>query len=294
MFRYVFLPFFVSFLLWALGGCVSLTGGKRPGVAIPDRPSSAVSGSEFARKIDRYSVGQRELAILEELKKGNVPDFLRDFVPVALKGKRGIKATVWVAPDYLAIGNDSDFVRFPMNPITAQRVADQFKCVLPTKKLVDIIYRSADVKLSPSTLRPDKSMVQTSQWLKHHQLIEAKMHQSDHGRLVAGHKKDVVISNRLRQNRARVAIYGWHRKSGKAIQPLSTIHGNHYADYSHGIRLIASLMQVNGKWVQVSEVLSDPELVHLLSDEGPIRQYRYETEGVEVRTDWAFLDVSCS
>lgn len=294
MFRQIFLPFLVSFLLWTLGGCASLNWGRKPDLAIPARPSSALSGSDFAKKIDRYSVGQRELAILEELKKGNVPDFLRDFVPVSINGKRGIKATVWVAPDYLAIGDNADFVRFPMNPITAQRVADQFKCVLPTKKLVDIIYRAADIKLSPSTLRPGKSMVQTSQWLKHHQLIEKKMNKFYQGRLVAGHKKDVVISNRLQQYRARVAIYGWHRRSGKAIQPLSTIHGNHYADYSHGIRLIASMMQVNGKWMPVSEVLSDPGLVHLLSDEGPIRQYRYETEGVNVRTDWAFLEPSCS
>lgn len=294
MLGHIFLPVLASFLLWTLGGCASLLGTKKPSIAIPDRPSSALSGSEFAKRIDSYSAGQRELAILGELKKGNLPDFLRDFVPVSIRGKRGISATVWVSSDYLAIGNDNDFVRFPMNPITAQRVADQFGCVLPTKKLVDIIYRSADVKLSPSTLRPGKSMVQTRQWLKHHRLIENKMHRSDRGRLVAGHKKDVVISNRLRRYRARVAIYGWHRKNGIAIQPLSTIHGNHYADYSHGIRLVASMMQVNGHWVPVSQVLADPELVHLLSDEGIIEQYRYKTKGVKVRTDWAYLEASCS
>ena len=47
----------------------------------------------------------------------------------------------WIMPDYLAIGADDDFVRIPMSPITAQSVADKFGCLLPTRKMVDEIYR---------------------------------------------------------------------------------------------------------------------------------------------------------
>ncbi|MEQ1808096.1 MAG: ABC transporter substrate binding protein, partial [Burkholderiaceae bacterium] len=42
----------------------------------------------------------------------------------------------------------------------------------------------------------------------------------EHGQLTAGHQKDVVISNQLTQHPDRVAIYGWHRTNGIAIQPL--------------------------------------------------------------------------
>ena len=50
-------------------------------------------------------------------------------------------------PDYLALGSNEDFVQIPMNPLTAQRIADQTGTSLPTKKIVDDVYRQAEVKL---------------------------------------------------------------------------------------------------------------------------------------------------
>jgi hypothetical protein len=60
------------------------------------------------------------------------------------------------------------------------------------------------------------------------------------GKLVAGNKKDVIISNRIYNDTSNchVVIYGWHKTNGKAIQPLYARHLNSWADYSHGIRLI--------------------------------------------------------
>ena len=89
--------------------------------------------------------------------------------------------------------------------------------------------------------------------------------------LVSGHKKDVVLTNRLATRPGQIAIYGWHRASGDPIQPLSTVHGAGYADYSHGIRLVAGMALVNGRWRSVREILSDSLLSNVFSDEGPIR-----------------------
>ncbi len=36
-----------------------------------------------------------------------------------------------------------------------------------------------------------------------------------------------------------LAIYGWHRENGVAIQPLTIVHKDTYVDYSHGIRLVS-------------------------------------------------------
>jgi len=90
------------------------------------------------------------------------------------------------------------------------------------------------------------------------------------GLLVSGDKKDVVLSNRLERNPGKIAIYGWHRLDGAPIQPLSTIHGACYADYSHGIRLVSETMLVDGEPRSVYDVLQDPALAGILSDEGPI------------------------
>ena len=91
------------------------------------------------------------------------------------------------------------------------------------------------------------------------------------GPLVAGHKKDIVTTNRLKEKPNRVAIYGWHKLDGKPIQPLTIVHGDTYVDYSHGVRLVAREVLLDGRAAQIEDVLRDPALAPLLSAEGPIR-----------------------
>jgi hypothetical protein len=90
------------------------------------------------------------------------------------------------------------------------------------------------------------------------------------GELVSGDKKDVVMTNRLASNVGRIAIYGWHRGPGQPIQPLSTVHGANYADYSHGIRMISEVALINGELRSVYDILRDSTVAKVLSDEGPI------------------------
>ena len=75
----------------------------------------------------------------------------------------------------------------------------------------------------------------------------------------------------------RVAIYGWHRLNGQPIQPLSLVHGNKYADYSHGVRFVTNTMDVDGKKVLVQEALRNNDSSILLSDEGAIKTPRLRT-----------------
>jgi hypothetical protein len=88
------------------------------------------------------------------------------------------------------------------------------------------------------------------------------------GSLVAGPKKDLVITAREAQQPGRLAIYGWFHGDGTPIQPLSLLHSDKYVDFSHGIRLVADEMTLDGRARSVFEVLADPGLAALLSDEG--------------------------
>src|SRR5438105_606332 len=139
-------------------------------------------------------------------------------------------------PDYLAIGSDEDFVRMPMRPSSATEIARAFDCSLPTRKMVNDIYGNAEVKLEPRPLTEQRAAVRT--FVQHNEIIEEQRAGKPLGQLVAGDKKDVVISNKLKDNFNKVAIYGWHMLDGKAIQPLYTGHEAFYVDYSHGIRLV--------------------------------------------------------
>jgi hypothetical protein len=232
---------------------------------IPPRPSNAPGGKAFAESIADLPAKARENAIVAEVTRGNIPDFLRRFVTVRVDNGG---ATFDVMPDYLAIGSDADFVRMPMTPQSATIIADAFGCALPTRKMVDDIFREALIKLEPRPMTKDRETVET--FLAHNDIIESQRQGKPLGELVAGHKKDVVVSNRLKEKSGKVAIYGWHKPDGKPIQPLYVGHVDWYVDYSHGIRLVKKTVTIDGKPRDIGEVLRDPELSKLLSDEGPI------------------------
>lgn len=244
---------------------------------IPARAAQDLTGSQFAQYVSKMNSQEREEAILEEISKGNLPEFLRKLVPVELRCQlengQHLTATIFVTPDYLAIGSDSDFLRIPMNLHTAVTVAERFGFVLPTRKMVDAIYLQSRYHLTPQPLPAGPQMRSTEYYSTHNQLIEEQVHAvgAPLGALVSGDKKDVVMSNRLAINLGRIAIYGWHRGPGEPIQPLSTVHGANYADYSHGIRLISQWALINGKLQSIRQLLQNPSTARVLSDEGPIR-----------------------
>jgi hypothetical protein len=110
------------------------------------------------------------------------------------------------------------------------------------------------------------------------------------GTLIGGTKKDVVISNRIRNELKPlvpkpVVIYGWHQLNGVPIQSLYNGHGETYADYSHGIRLVQEAVLLNGSPTTVSAILKDSDFSAILSDEGPIPFPRYGDEPTGVETE---------
>jgi hypothetical protein len=265
--------------------------------AIPARSLHDLTGSQFVRHVSLMDAREREQAVLEELSKGNLPEFLRKFVPVALQCELGggekLVATIFVTPDYLAIGSDRDFLRIPMNLHTALAVAERFGFVLPTRKMVDAIYLQARHRLVPQPLPAGDQMRSTQYYWTHNELIDDQEQAlgAQLGDLISGDKKDVVVTNRLVQHMGRIAIYGWHRAPGEPIQPLSTVHGANYADYSHGIRLISRWALIDGKPRLIRDVLENPATARVLSDEGPID---LGWKAVTTRLDAATIDAARS
>jgi hypothetical protein len=244
--------------------------------SIPSRSSQALTGSQFAESVSNMDRQQREHAILSQILEGNLPGFLRTVVPVklscALESGKTLAATIFVLPEYLAIGSDSDFLRIPINLHTATAIADRFGFVLPTRKIVDAIYQHSTCHFTPQPLPAGPQMTSTAYYRVHNQMIDqqAQTRGFPLGALVAGHKKDVVLTNRLSSKPGRIAIYGWHRRAGEPIQPLSTVHGAGYADYSHGIRLVARMALIENRLRSVYDILQDSLLARVLSDEGAI------------------------
>lgn len=247
---------------------------------LPSRAPDAIPGSAFARRVASMTESEREKAIRGELLAGNVPSFIRIFTPVRLQATlacgRTVHVTACVSSDYLAIGSDRDFLFVPMRLATALAVATRYGFTLPTSRLVDAIYAQAAIRLSPQPLPAGDQMRSTPYYLRHTELIEAQRASlgARLGLLTSGHKKDVVITGRLSRFPDRVAIYGWHRATDSPIQPLSTVHGANYADYSHGVRLVSSTVLVDGAAMPMFDVLADPDLSRVLNGDGPIANLR--------------------
>jgi hypothetical protein len=253
-------------------------------LALPPRSANAPDGDAFAHKIATLDLDARDRAIAAEFLAADVPDFLRKFCPVNVTNIFGgvtNVATYFVAPDYLAIGSDTNYFFAPISPDTAQRIADKLNCTLPTPKMVDAIYAAAEVKLAPSPIPPSAAMTTVPVFVQHNETIWAQRMALTNlyplGALVAGHKKDVVISRRLAVATNNIAIYGWHRTNGVPIQPLYLGHAWWWVDYSQCIRLVSQTMLVNGEEKSIAEVLADPKLCGLISDEGVITNARYRT-----------------
>lgn len=264
--------------------------GAAQTLSLPPRPAKAPSGSELARQITDLDLAARERRIESEVLSGNVPNYLRRLCPVPIRqeaGGRTNTAVVYVAPEYLAVGNDQDYLIVPLSPSAAQRIADALECVLPTRKIVDAIYAAAEVRLAPVPIAPSAAMTTVPVFAEHNRVVwsqrQAQLDQHPLGALVAGHKKDVVLSPRLRDSPGKVAIYGWHRANGTAIQPLYLGHSATWVDYSQCIRLVSRHIVLNGQPDTAERVLRDPVLCEVLSDEGPFAATRYPTREPDSR-----------
>ncbi len=258
---------------------IAKTSGRCPSRLardMPRRPGNAQDAGTVMTSVRGMDGSKRDRHVLREILAGNMPGFLRSLRPVNIKGTAAdgtpAEITICVTPDYLALGSDRNFVRVPLGLRAATRIGGEFNMLLPTPRMVDMIYRAADLQLAPSPMSPGPQMTSTEYLLRHNATVEAQRKRAGAapGTLISGHKKDLVLTNRLASKRGRVAIYGWHRRNGRPIQPLSTVHGAAYADYSHGVRLVSRTAFLNGKPVDLRGLIADPQYAGLLSNEGPV------------------------
>lgn len=254
------------------------------------RKADALTGSAFAKSIADSSITleQREKIIFKEIKDGNVPNFLRKLIKITDSLNSDLEVdkiyiSYYVLPDYFCIGNDEDFFYIPMTPILAQKVADLTKCSLLTRKMVDKVYKNATIKLEPKPIPPTKAMTSIPVFIAHNQMIKTQLKDFDAqhktSKLTAGHKKDIIISNKIYgEKSARVVIYGWHKLDGKPIQPVYNKHTNIWADYSHGVRLVQHGIIINHNDVEILTTMKKVLVgldAYLLSDEGKIEKPFY-------------------
>lgn len=235
---------------------------------------SRMSGTRFIDSVRNLPQDERERRIFEEVAKGNVPDFVlrQNFRPVSVSAVidgRQVSATFRVSADYIAVGTNQDYVRMPMSPLLAQRIAAHLGCVLPASRMVDLVDEEskrqggfqrfyAAPEIASRVTDPDtgrkvgarwnirKYGAYEGRWMKsaafaeeQSRMVDDDLHSSARqDGIRSGHKKDIVYHPEA-ERRRNVAIYH------KGIQGLNYVtHENTYADYSHGARLVDPMVSL--------------------------------------------------
>lgn len=148
------------------------------------------------------------------------------------RGERWLVASRYIAP--VSIGQ-------------ALALARANGAELPTKDLVDAIWRAADLKVEPVTMSPNRG-ADPRQHAQHAAAVEAAIGGRPFA-LVAGTHKDIAICAN-----GRAGLYGWHRRDGRIIQDCNTsAHDHAYLDYSQGVRLVK---RVTGERVALDAIVS--------------------------------------
>ncbi len=132
----------------------------------------------------------------------------------------------YVSPVYLA-------------PVARKDIALACKawgCEVPSKDLVDAIWRAADVRLSPNIFFRHPITASNAASMKAYEsqrrIIEMRLPETF--RLVVGTHKDFAIVD----DSGRIDLYGWHQMNGDLIEHGRTSHNASYVDYSQGLRLV--------------------------------------------------------
>lgn len=264
---------------------------------LPKRPENALAGSEFVEKVlgidlekfrenprqlGSLSKIERENAILEQIELGNIPEFLRRPKAVIIKGLDGGEVKTYVMPDYIAIGSDEDFVRVPLSPIIAQALAQKYGFSLPTKTIVEETYQQAGKRVvGPSYSHPAEFQINSAFldsagfYLRSDQDIKAQLLGVPLGTLVAGGKKELVVSPHVSGRQASEAIdfYGLYGADGIPIQRTPG-HGREcgyrHTEYALGVRFVSPVVVVTKssgerKVLRMDEALRDPVIAKMIS-----------------------------
>jgi hypothetical protein len=279
--------FFRIPLLWFVVVILFHNAGFAQTLNLPARPANAPGGAAFKELLlplsfesSNRQLSPREVAILGQILQGNVPNWMRNLSLVTtnatINGTNHI-VSYYVTPEYIAIGSDQDYFLMPMTPMLGQRIADSLNCSLTTAKMVDDIWKKAPAHLSPSPITYVPEFITIPYYDQHNTTVrgqrDAITNSFPIGTLTGGYKKDVIIANRIYTNFANssitnvVVIYGWHYLDGSHIQDVYNGHEEGYADYSHGIRLVQMGLTVDGQPNTVTNVLTNPNLAALLSDD---------------------------
>lgn len=169
--------------------------------------------------------------------------------------------------------------RFPVSATLAQQCADIMNVSLVTSKISDLSYQQAKIIENASLLSPGADMHtidKSKQWNK---IIETK--RNFRNGLFRDCGKTWILSNKLTNSNSAIN-YGFYDKNSphsnlkniKMWQTKGTKHDRLHTDYSQVLIVMKKECEVDGKLMDVIDVMKNKDLCNLISDEGVLNFVR--------------------
>ena len=149
----------------------------------------------------------------------------------------------------------------------AMRLAREFGCVLPTQKITDAICTQAGAKALPVSLPNMELRKAGNYYLALQNEEKALFEQFPDGTLFAGHRKDLVLTEKSRNPLRNGTLYQSCVQKNKPVNLNYLMEGN-YPEHTAGVRLMSRKVLINGQEKDIGEVLNDPVYAQLLAYEG--------------------------
>lgn len=238
---------------------------------------------------------EREQEILNQVKAGNYKCSWSTLTAV----HKQHTAEFYVFSDALIIPLEMESgvikdVRVNVSAKTQQDIADLLGCSLLTTKLADMMWTQKNITLPPYPMSITSS---TTGMIKHSNSIDTQLANLEYSMgLVCTVGKHWVLDNDTLLHSGKACNYGWHfegrsfqgitgeiccgmmkDKSGqyvRLIQGRGWAHDPHHVDYSQICVLVMKSCLVDGSYMQIDQVASDPELSYLLNYSGILKVLR--------------------
>jgi hypothetical protein len=260
-----------------------------------------MKGSEFLKLVWDMSDPKRDALALSTMLAGNTPEFMEHLQTCrtsAVIDGGDYELTYLTPPDYLSIGTNEDFVRWPLIQPSLQSFCDArmlvsasdptdrtSKFYIPSKKIVKNTWQSTSFKIDPQALsRPCEKTEKNPLGICHPGLATSVIAKENERVNEALAKAGVIFGanysaftrtkkayiTRPNLDGKNMAFGGWFWPNGSQIQPWDwSFHEAGYEDYSHGCDLVYWQVSVNGVPFSFDEVCLHPKLHVLVSDDGP-------------------------
>jgi len=212
-----------------------------------------VKGSDIVASLPPGPTDQREQAILQLVKSGAA---IVHWAPITVD-LGSTRATFFVTSEPIMFGESwEDAVYLPVKPKTMQLIADWYGASMLTPKLVDEIWRQADVRVDPFiATKADAQMSSTARSLAYSKLTKDKLRakRAASGKahpLTANIGKYWTVSSYTASNPAKGENYGFFASGATkgsvtqipnvtVIQTVGHVHNLEHTDYSQVIMLVS-------------------------------------------------------